>query len=196
MKIRAMVLTCLISAVVLFMGYEYSRAGAKADKSTLEIAVISVQKIFKDCKKSAGYRQEAAAERRRIEANLEKLSKEIEAEEAGLETLKAGSSDYMAQVKKIFQKRARLRADTEYYNREMALKERRMVEGLYEDILREIGEVAKQKDLDLVFERSEPELSALSPQELDDTSSTHKLLYSGDCLDITDEVMARVDAKK
>jgi len=71
-----------------------------------------------------------------------------------------------------------------------------MVEALYEDILREIGEVAKQKDLDLVFERSEPELSALSPQELDDTISTHKLLYSGDCLDITDEVMARVDAKK
>ena len=196
MKIRAMVLSCLISAVVLFMGYEYSRAGAKADKSTLEIAVISVQKIFKDCKKSAGYRQEAAAERRRIEANLEKLSKEIEAEEAGLETLKAGSSDYMAQVKEIFQKRASLRADTEYYNREMALKERGMVEALYEDILREIGEVARQKDLDLVFERSEPELSALSPQELDDTISTHKLLYSGDCLDITDEVMARVDAKK
>ena len=196
MKIRVMVLSCLISVVVLFMGYEYSRAGAKADKSTLEIAVISVQKIFKDCKRSAGYRQEAAAERRRIEANLEKLSKEIEAEEAGLETLKAGSSDYMAQVKEIFQKRASLRADTEYYKREIALKERRMVEGLYEDILREIGEVAKQKDLDLVFERSEPELSALGPQELDDTISTHKLLYSGDCLDITDEVMARVDAKK
>ena len=196
MKIRAMVLSCLISAVVLFMGYEYSMAGAKADKSTLEIAVISVQKIFKGCKRSAGYRQEAAAERRRIKANLEKLSKEIEAEEAGLETLKAGSSDYMAQVKEIFQKRASLRADTEYYNREIALKERRMVEALYEDILREIGEVAKQKDLDLVFERSKPELSALSPQELDDTISTHKLLYSGDCLDITDEVMARVDAKK
>ena len=196
MKIRAMVLSCLISAVVLFMGYEYSRAGAKADKSTLEIAIISVQKIFKDCKRSAGYRQEAAVERRRIEANLEKLSKEIEAEEAGLGTLKAGSSDYLAQVKEIFQKRASLRADTEYYNREIALKERGMVEGLYKDILREIGEVARQKDLDLVFERSEPELSALSPQELDDTISTHKLLYSGDCLDITDEVMARVDAKK
>ncbi|GAI22019.1 unnamed protein product, partial [marine sediment metagenome] len=133
---------------------------------------------------------------RRIEANLEKLSKEIEAEEAGLETLKAGSSDYLAQVKEIFQKQASLRADTEYYKREIALKERRMVEGLYEDILREIGEVAKQKDLDLVFERSEPELSALGPQELDATISTHKLLYSGDCLDITDEVMARVDAKK
>jgi Skp family chaperone for outer membrane proteins len=71
-----------------------------------------------------------------------------------------------------------------------------MVEALYEDILREVGEVAKQKDLDLVFERSEPELSALGPQELDATISTHKLLYSGDCLDITDEVMARVDAKK
>ncbi|GAI79705.1 unnamed protein product, partial [marine sediment metagenome] len=60
----------------------------------------------------------------------------------------------------------------------------------------ETSEVAKQKDLDLVFERSEPELSAPSAKELTVTISTHKLVYSGELLDITDEVMARLDSEE
>ena len=52
----------------------------------------------------------------------------------------------------------------------------------------------KEKGLDLVFENSEPELSALNANELELIMGTHKLLYSGGCLDITDEVMTRLDA--
>jgi len=196
MKIKVVILSCLISVVILFMGYEYSWADAKADKPTLKIAVVSVQKIFRDSKRSVRYRQEAAAELGRIRAELDKLRAELEADEAGLKTLKIGSSDHMAQVKEILTKQGSLQAQQKFYEQQMVLKQRRMVEEIYKDILRETGEIAKQKGLDLVFEKSEPELSALSSRELDETISTHKLLYSGGCLDITDELMARVDAKK
>ena len=196
MKIKVIILSCLISAVILFMGYEYSWADAKADKPTLKIAVVSVQKIFRDSKRSVRYRQEAAAELGRIRAELDKLRAEFEADEAGLKTLKPGSSDHMALMKEVLQKRASFEAQQKFYEQQMVLKQRRMVEEIYKDILRETGEIAKQKGLDLVFEKSEPELSALSSRELDETISTHKLLYSGGCLDITDELMVRLDAKK
>jgi Skp family chaperone for outer membrane proteins len=192
MKIRMMVLSCLIGAVVLSM--QYSRAEQKADKLSLKIGVVSIERIFQDCKRTIKYRQEVATERRSIEAKLEKLSKEIEAKEAGLETLKAGSSDYLAQVKEILQKRASLRVDTEFHNREMALKEQRTTEKLYGDILRETKEIAKQKGLDLVFEVSEPVLPVSSPTALELAMATHKLLYSAGCLDITNEVVSRLDA--
>lgn len=196
MKIKVMILSCLISVVILFMGYEYSWADAKAGKPPLKIAIVSVQKIFRDSKRSVRYRQEAAAELSRIRAELDKLRAELEADEAGLKTLKIGSSDHMAQVKEILTKQGSLQAQQKFYEQQMVLKQRRMVEKIYKDILRETGEIAKQKGLGLVFEKSEPELSALSSKELDDTISTHKLLYSGGCLDITDELMARLDAKK
>jgi len=192
MKIKMMVLGCLIGAVVLSM--QYSQAEPKADKPSLNIGIVSIERIFQNCKRTIKYRQEVAAERRSIEAKLEKLSKEIEAKEAGLETLKAGSSDYLAQMKEILQKRSSLRVDTEFHNREMALKEQRTTEKLYGDILRETKEIAKQKGLDLVFEVSEPVLPASSPTQLELAMATHKLLYSAGCLDITDEVVARLDA--
>jgi len=58
------------------------------------------------------------------------------------------------------------------------------------------NELAKQKGLDLVFESDEPEFPASSRDELMLTISTHKLLYSGGCLDITDDVVAQLDAQE
>jgi len=162
----------------------------------LKIGVVSVEKIFQDCKRSVKYREEAIAERDRVNAELGKLKAEIDAEKEGLKTLKAGSSDYMSLMKEVLTKQANLQVQQTFYEQQMALKEQKMVEGLYKDILRETSEVAKQKDLDLVFERSKPELSAPSAKELTVTISTHKLVYSGELLDITDEVMARLDSEE
>ncbi len=162
----------------------------------LKIGVVSVEKIFQDCKRSVKYREEAIAERDRANAELGKLKAEIDAEKEGLKTLKAGSSDYMVLMKEVLTKQANLQVQQTFYEQQMALKEQKMVEELYKDILRETSEVAKQKDLDLVFERSEPELSAPSAKELTVTISTHKLVYSGELLDITDEVMARLDSEE
>ena len=196
MKIRTIVLSCLISVIVLFMGYEYSRAGPKADEPSLKIGVVSIEKIFQNCEKSAKHRKETIAERNRVEAELNKLVKEIEADQAGLRTLKTGSSDHLASLKEIMEKQAKLQAQQEFHKQQIALKEHRMIEEIYKDILRETRGVAEQKGLDLVFEKSEPVFPALSPAQLELTVATHKLLYSGGCLDITDEVMARLDKEK
>ena len=161
-----------------------------------KIGIISVQKIFQDCKRSVKYREEAMAEWDRANAELGKLRAEIDAGKEGLKTLKAGSSDYMVLMKEILTKQANLQVQQTFYEQQRALKEQKMVEGLYKDILRETSEVAKQKGLDFVFERSEPELPAPSAKELTETISTHKLVYGGGLLDITEEVMARLDSEE
>jgi Skp family chaperone for outer membrane proteins len=196
MKIRTIVLSCLLSVVVLFFVYEYSRASSKADTSASKIGVVSIQRIFQVCKRNARYEQEAAAERNKLNAELEKLSKEIEAEEAGLKTLKPGSDDHMAQVKSVLSKRANLQVQQEFYKRQIELKYQQWIEKLYEDILQGTREVAEQKSLDLVQVKDEIEFPALSVNDAMMAIRTHKLLYSGGCIDITDEVMAKVDVEK
>lgn len=160
------------------------------------VGVVSIRKIFQDCKKNARYREETAAEQNKVISELERLSKEIEAEKAGLATLKTGSSDYMALMKEIFLKRASLQAQQEFHKQQLSLKDQRWTEELYQEILQITRQVAEQKGLGLVFEKGEVELPALSANELMLTIRTHKLLYGGGCLDITDEVMARLDKEK
>lgn len=196
MKIKAMFLGCLICAVALFIGYEYSWAGSKVDIPASKIGVVSIWKIFQDCRRNAKYMEEAVAEERKVEAELDKLAKEVEADKAGLKTLKAGSSEHIALMKEMLEKDAKYQAQTKFHERQIELKVKRWTEELYKEILQITGEIAEQKGLDLVLERSEPELPALSANELALAIRTHKLLYSGGCLDITDEVISRLDVEE
>jgi len=188
------VLSFIAGAVVLSLAYEYSQAASKSEQLQSKIGVVSIQRVFQQCKRNTEYREETDVEQEKIIAELDKLSKEIEAERAGLKTLKTGSSDHLALMKGIFEKQAKLQAQREFHKQQITLKDQRWTEQLYQDILRITGEVAKQKGLDLVFEKDEIELPAASANDLMLTIRTHKLLYCGGCLDISDEVMTRLDA--
>ena len=196
MKTKTMVLGCSAGLAILLFSYEYTRAGSEADTAAPKIGVVSVQKIFQDCKKHTKYMEEAVAEQQRVVAELQKLKAELEAEEAGLKALKTDSTDYLAQFERIFQKRANLQAQQQFYKQSIELKDQRWTERLYKDILRLTDQVAQQKGLDLVFERDEVEFPAASARDLFMTIRSHKLLYSAGCLDITDDVIAQLDAGK
>ncbi len=171
-------------------------AEVKQSGAGLKIGVVSIRKIFQDCKRSVGYREEAAAEQNKIIAELEKLSKEIDAEKAGLKTLKEDSSDYMTRAKELFEKQASYQAQQEFYKQQMELKDKLWTKELYQDVLRTAGEVAKEKGLDLVFREDEIDFSEENANELGLAMRVQKLLYSGGCLDITDEITTRLNAAK
>lgn len=175
---------------------EIHRAELKQSSTGLKVAVVSIRKIFQQCQRGASYREEVTAEQNRVIAELEKLSREIEAEKAGLRTLKEDSSDYMALAKELFEKQANYQARQEFYKQQIELKDKLWTKGLYQDILRIAGEVAKEKGLDLVFREDEVDFSETNTTELGLAMRVQKLLYSGGCLDITDEVTARLDAEE
>jgi Skp family chaperone for outer membrane proteins len=164
--------------------------GAASIESTkdkcLKIGVVSVRKIFQDCKHMAKYRQEFTAEGDKMKAELEKLTQEIKDDKSGLETLKTGTPDYLSAVKEMLEKQGNLQAKQEYFKQLMDMRQQTIFEQLFKDVVKATVEVAKEKGLDLVLEKSEPEL----PGEI----STQKVLYSAGCEDITEAVLAKVDA--
>jgi len=176
----------------LSIGYEYSRAGPQAG-ARLSVGLVNVRKVFRECKSNIKYREEAMAEYNRAMAELERLTKELEADEAGLKTLKLGSPDHLKQYRQILEKRANLEAQQQYHKQHRALKEKQHTEQLYEEILKITKVLAEQKGLDLVLEYDEPEFPLPNAEELVMTINTHKVLYSAGCLDITAEVIARLD---
>jgi Skp family chaperone for outer membrane proteins len=193
MKVKTMVLGCLAGVVILATGYEYSQAQSKGDTPSSKIGIVSILKVFRDCKRSAAHRTEFNAEQSKIGAALKTLSKEIEKQEAGLKALKPESSDYLAQRKELIDKQARLEAEQKFYKEQAILKQYKWSKELYQDILRITSELAEQKGLDLVLRKDEIDLLALSVNEISETVRSHKVLYSGGCVDISDGVLARLD---
>ena len=196
MKIKTMALSFLMGLAVLFAGYEFSLAQPGAAERPLKVGVVNVRRIFRDCKRNINYRAEAIAEQSRVREEFGKLANEIDAAEAGLKTLKAGSSDYLAQAKALLEKRGHLNALQDFNKQQRGLKDKQWTERLYEEILQITAELAKEKGLGLVLDLDEPEFPASSSEELMLTLSTNKLLYGGGCLDITDDVIARLDTEQ
>ena len=192
MKLKSIVVMVF---VIVMSGFIVSAGAARAaDNKCLKIGVVSVRKIFQDCKRNTKYRQEMTAERDKIEAELDSLSKDIDASKSKLKMLKQGSTDYLSGIKDVLDKQASLQAKQEYFKRQMDMREQTVVEQLFKDVIKATGEVAKEKGFDIVLEKSEPDLPAANSNELTLAISTHKVLYSSGCEDITDAVMAKVDA--
>jgi Skp family chaperone for outer membrane proteins len=196
MKASTVALGCLIGVVVLATGYEYGQAQPGAATLSSKTGVVSVRRIFQSCKRSARHDAEVLAEQSRTKAELQRLSKEVEASKAGINAFKRGSSDYLAQLKEVFDKQSKHDVEQKYRTQQEELKYQRWIEDLYVDILRGTGEIAKQKGLDLVIDKDEIEFPALSIRDAMMAIRTHKMLYSGGCLDITDEVIAWLDKEE
>jgi Skp family chaperone for outer membrane proteins len=193
MKFKTSLLVLLIGVfLVLSAGYEHGFAQPGGSGSG-KIGVISVRQIFEQSKKNADYREQTGKEQQAIVADLEQLQAEIESSKARLNTLKPGSEDYLNAMKELMEKQAMLEAQKQYQEQRMGLKDQRWTEDLYKQILAVTQQVAAEKGLDLVLEQGRVEFPSASPNELMLTIRTHKLLYSEGCVDITDEVMARMD---
>jgi len=193
MKIKTMMLVCLMGLVVLLLGHEFTSAQSKVGTSSMKIATVSIRRIFLNCKANDRYRADALAEQPKITAETDMLRKEIAAQEAGLRALRPGSADHLSQYKELLEKQDALERHQKFSAQQRVLQDRLWTEQLYEETLRIVKQLAQEKTLDLVFERDEPEFPVPSPDELMMTLSTHKVLYSG-CPDVTDEVLARLDA--
>jgi Skp family chaperone for outer membrane proteins len=195
MKARTVVLCCLAAVIILSLNSQPNWAKSKSSDG-LSIGVLKIRKIFEQCKKNEEYKQMMTAEQEKAVAELEKLRAELDAEKAGLRTVKVGSTEHMALMKQLLTKQANYEAQQQFHQQQMAIKEQQWIELLYRDVVRITAAVAEEKGLDLVLEGSEPELSDTTAESLVMSIRTHKLLYSGGCEDITDEVMARLDAGK
>lgn len=194
MKFRTLVVCCLAAAVVWSLAYEYCPAQQKVAQPAVKIGVVSVREVFRDCKRNIKYRTEAVAEQSKLRAEMDDLAKEVERDEAELKTLKSGTTEHLAQVKQVLDKRARLESQQEYFKQQRSLRDKQWTEDLFKEVLAIIKDLAQQKGLDVVLERTEPEFP-FSGEELMMVLNTHKVLYSGGCTNLTKEVLARLDQK-
>jgi Skp family chaperone for outer membrane proteins len=193
MNLKTYVIALLTASVIFVCGYEHIQAESENTALPGQIGIVSIQKVFEKCKRNEEYIREIEAERQDIVARLDTLEKEIDAARSGLKTLKKGSDDRLERVKQLLEKEAKLQAQKEFYQQKLELKNQTWTEELYRDVLETVTEIARQKKLELVLEDSSVSLPANNTNELMLSIRTNKVLYSQGCIDITEDVIQRID---
>ncbi|MCP4257189.1 MAG: OmpH family outer membrane protein [Planctomycetes bacterium] len=193
MKFKTMVLCCLAGAVILAMGYEYLQAQPRVAGSNLKIGVVSVRRALRNCQATIKFRAKATADNQKMADEENQLAQEGRALADSLKAYKPNSSDYNARLEEMLQKQSKLKALQEVNPRRRILTEMQWTQTLYQEILRITKALGAEKGLNMVLGADEPEFPFQRYEELVMTLSTNKVLYSEGCVDLTNEVIARLD---
>lgn len=189
------ILVCALAVVALLaFNYQGNVAQSKPGDDSVSIGVISVRRIFDESKRRTNFEERITTEQEQAIAEFEKGKADIIADRAGLKTLKSGSSEYMAQMKMMMGKQAKLTADQKFFEQKLTLMQLDWMESTYNEIIRLAGEIAKERGLDLVLENSKVDLSSFPGEILPIGILVRTVIHNDGCIDITDEVMAKLDA--
>ncbi len=183
----------LIGAVALGAALQYGRAASQTPAPSSKIGVVSIRDVFNGSKKYAQYQAQRAKRRSEAAAKLDDLTRELAKQEGDLKTIVPGTADYLKQLQVVVELRSKLQSQQELQKQQMMMEDKEWLEGLYQEALKATEAIAKERGLDLVLERTEPKFPMAS-EEVFSVISTHKVLYCGACVDLTSEVLTRVDA--
>jgi Skp family chaperone for outer membrane proteins len=197
MKNRLSLIGLVAGMVALTAAFEYGRAQPTAGPavSTSKIGVVSLAGVLNKATVMTQYRTKQIAADNESRSRLQALDKQIQADEAQLDALKSTSDDYLKVVQTICDNQAKLDSQQKYLKQQRLVEDRKQLEKVYPEIIKAVTALAQEKKLDLVLERTEPSLStAQTMDQMTMMISSYKALYAGGCVDLTDDVIARLDA--
>ena len=183
----------LVCAVALLAALQYGRAASQATPPSSRIGIVSVRDVFNGSKKHAQYQAQLAKRLNQARAQIDELNKQVESAEVELKQTKQGTADYVTRYQAALEARSKLQNGQELLKQQRMAEDKKWFEDLYQEALQAVEALAKEKGLDLVLERSEPKFP-LTTEEVWSTVGTHKVLYGGGCVNLTNDVIDRVDA--
>ena len=183
----------LVCGAALLMAMQYGRAASQATPPSSKIGVVSVRDVFNGSKKHALYQAQLAQRVSKARAQIDELNKQVDGAEVELKGLRQGTADYVKQYQAVLEARSKLQNEQELLKAQRMAEDKKWFEDLYQEALKAIEALAKEKGLELVLERSEPKFP-LASEEVWSTVGTHKVLYSGGCVNLTNDVIDRIDA--
>jgi Skp family chaperone for outer membrane proteins len=196
MKTRMTLLICLVCVAASSLPSLSGRGSAanRPPQGPQTIAVVRVLELLRDQAASGDRMKQVMAERSQASSELEQLTRQINEQQQGLKTFTIGSDDYLKQLDRIMEMQGRYESRKEFLDRQMSLKQQLWTQQTYDKIARATSALANEKGYGLVL--------AVDPNglPLSETFSAmiamQKVVYSGGCPDLTDELKTRLAAAK
>jgi Skp family chaperone for outer membrane proteins len=171
---------------------------AIADGGT-KIAVANPSKILALMDETKDLKKAEEGEIQRLDAEKQTKGKELQDMKSKRDNFtRKGTPDYDKQTGELIQKSADLRVWADVQQARLTEKNKQQMKTLFDKIQSAIAEVSQQKNIDLVltdFGGDIPQdLEDIAPDRLRQIISQKSVLYAAKGVDITDDVIARLNA--
>jgi len=196
MQGRNVVLT--VAALVLLAAVAMPRyqllAGQTPSPTATRVAVVDLVRLFNEYERTKQLNEDLAKKQDKFKADRQQKVDQIDVLRAQLENFQPGSKDYKDRQEQLMKQSIELEVFTKVTAEQLKQEFRQLTEEVYNELVDQVGKLAKQMGYDLVLHQDAVEI-----KQADDFSTMlskikqRKVIYCANSIDITDHVIAAVN---
>jgi Skp family chaperone for outer membrane proteins len=174
---------------------------AQTPPPTTHIGVVNMVKVFHSLQETKDVEAKLEADNN----SLKSLKDEHQATLTNMEQEirngpKPDTDQYDTAVEKLDQTSVQYESELKLKQVELTRNQTKQLKSIFDKIETSVADIAKSKGLDLVLTEMKPELApgqqnSMTPDQLSQVLTQRNVLYAGDNIDITSDVIAAMDAK-
>lgn len=182
-----------VAVGLVFLGHLRAQTAGPTTGPEVRVAVCDMQEVFNEYARAKDLAAQLRDKRQALAAEDDQRGQAIDALQVELGGLKPGSAEYEA--RRAEADRLRIDRATAMQFAELSLRREhcQLTIEMYGEISKVLADVAREKGFNLVLYRDGNLVETDQPLELMAQIANRKLLYSDDSLDITADVLARLN---
>ena len=182
----------------LVVGLLSGARSAGAEESP-KVATVNPQKVFDTMQETQEKKKAQNTEVKDLQAQEDQQLNEIkEMQKQRDATMRKGAPEYTSRTNEIMDKTIKLRVWHEVKNQELGRRHKEEVKALFDKIQATVAQIAQERKIDLVVAdyaiEIPDDLDAVQPDQLNALLRQRQVLFAAKGVDITAEVIARLDA--
>ena len=141
----------LVVALVVLGAYQHGKLDADSAVAPAKIGIVNVTKVLENCQKHKNWQEKMQEGQTEMKAQFQKMKEELDAVQANLKLHDPGSEDHLKLLQEMAEKTALMDAKDKFYQDKVTAQMQRWTEGLYQELLKVVSDVAKNKGIDVVI---------------------------------------------
>ena len=196
MKNRSTIIVVAISALIIgivLAQTEGQGPPARLPARPTRVAVCDVQLILRECKAYKQVDAEFFAKAQSFAAEDKKRMEKIQQLRKILQNLNPNSKQYEEKLAELDRLTVERAVQAKLQEKAARRQSRRQTEKIFRQILTIVADVAKKRGYDIVISRESVDITSSSAAELFDKIALRKCLYHSPEVDLTNEVLKKIN---
>lgn len=184
----------LVAAMVMLLGYQATAIRNLSQLQPAVLATVDLERIFNQLDERDHADAELAEMANDLQKNIDAQVRRINLLEEDLEAFEQGSDKHQQTLEELSLLSLEYQADVEWSRQMIAFQRAVILRRIYSSIREFMVEEAKERGIDIVF--VDDTVVELPPGDEEETTrqiSARRMLYTNPSIDITDEVIRRMN---
>lgn len=187
---------CVCLCLFVVNGFPKKAVGADAvSPKAVKIGVVDLNDVFSKYEKRKKCDAQLREQESQYQKSINDKKKELVSLNEKIQLMDLGSEARKKDEETFEKKNLELESFAKFAEKSLVKKYKSYFEGLYSEVCKEVEEIGKREQYDLIIKKEEPELQTGGISELQFKVGIKAVLYHSDAVDLTNRVIDNLNKK-